>query len=103
MSISNKIIVIKKIAAVEGGFAAMEKDKFIPGTGNNIKENKSIPVEYEIEGHLIDSIQVGKPVYVMRTKRNSVVADGWFTTSTITEVSENTFKTKNSVYIYHYL
>lgn len=103
MSISNKIIVIKKIAAVEGGFAAMEKDKFIPGTGNNIKENKSIPIEYEIEGTLLTPIEIGNGVNVLRTKRNGVVAHGLFQTTNVTELTDTTFKTKNSVYMYHYL
>ena len=103
MSTSNKTIVIKKIAVVEGGYAAMEMNKFIPGTGNNIKENKSIPIEYEIEGILLIPIEVGKPVNVLLTKRNGVVAEGFFQTSAVTELADNTFKTRNSVYTYHYL
>ena len=50
MSQFNKNIQIQKIAAVVGGLAPMEKDKYVPGTANNISENKSLPIEYSIEG-----------------------------------------------------
>lgn len=103
MSQYNKTIVIKKVAAVAGGYAPMENDAYIPGTGNNIKENKSLPIEYTIEGNLIDPIEIGKSVCVLRTKRNGVEATGFFQTSAVTEILKNTFKTNNSVYIYHYL
>lgn len=103
MSQSNKTIVIKKIAAVAGGIAPMANDAYVPGTGNNIDENKSIPIEYTIEGKLINTIEVGVGVNVMRTKRNGVEATGFFQTSTVTEITENTFKTKNSVYTYKYI
>ena len=103
MSQFNKTIQIRKIAAVVGGLAPMEKDKYVPGTANNISENKSLPVEYSIEGELLSPIEVGKIVFVFRTKRNGVAATGYFQTSKITEVTENTFKTQNSVYTYNFL
>lgn len=103
MSQFNKTIQIRKIAAVVGGLAPMEKDKYVPGTANNISENKSLPVEYSIEGELLSPIEVGKIVFVFRTKRNGVAATGYFQTSKITEVTENTFKTQNSVYTYNYI
>jgi len=103
MSQFNKTIQIRKIAAVVGGLAPMEKDKYVPGTANNISENKSLPIEYSIEGELLSPIEVGKIVFVFRTKRNGVAATGYFQTSKITEVTENTFKTQNSVYAYNFL
>lgn len=103
MSHSYKTIQIQKIAAVDGGLVPMEKDKYVPGTANNILENKSLPIEYSIEGELLSPIEVGKGVSVYRTKRNGVAATGYFQTSKITEVTENTFKTQNSVYTYNFL
>jgi hypothetical protein len=103
MSQFNKTIVIKKVAAVSTGLAPMENAEYIPGTGNNIKENKSLPIEYTIEGHLIYPMEVGLGISVLRTKRNGVEATGIFQTSIVTEITENTFKTKNSVYTYNYL
>lgn len=100
---SKKTIQIQKIAAVEGGLDPMEKDQYVPGTANNILENKSLPIEYSIEGELLYPMEIGKDVFVLRTKRNGVAATGYFQTSKLTEVSENTFKTQNSVYSYKYL
>ena len=103
MSQFNKIIQIQKIAAVGGGLAPMEKDKYVPGTANNISENKSLPVEYSIEGKLLHPLEVGNVVFVARTKRNGESVDGFFQTSKLTEVTDNTFKTQNSVYAYKYI
>lgn len=103
MSQYNKTIVIKKVAAVAGGYAPMSKESYIPGTGNNLTENKSIPIEYEIEGTLLSPFEIGLGVNVLRTKRNGVEAEGVFQTTAVTEITENTFKTKNSIYVYHYL
>jgi hypothetical protein len=103
MSQFNKIIQIKKIAAVGGGLAPMEKDKYVPGTANNISENKSLPIEYSIEGNLLHPLEVGNVVFVARTKRNGIAANGYFQTSKITEVTDNTFKTQNSIYAYNFL
>jgi hypothetical protein len=63
----------------------------------------SIPIEYNLEGVLSYDIEVGKSVVVGRTKRNGVEAYGVFSTSTVTEVGNNYFKTKNSVYSYKFL
>jgi len=48
-------------------------------------------------------IEVGKSVFVDRTKRNGVEVRGVFTTSRVTEVGDNYFKTRNSLYLYKYL
>jgi hypothetical protein len=103
MSQSSKMIQIKKIAVVAGGLAPMEKDMHVSGTSSNVSKNKSLPIEYTIEGELVDPIQIGKCVNVLRTKRNGVVVIGYFNTSQVTEITENTFKTQNSVYSYNYL
>ena len=103
MSQCYETIQIQKIAAFDGGLVPMEKDKYVPVTANNILENKSLPIDYSIEGKLIYPMELGKGVLVLRTKRNGVAATGYFQTSKITEVTENTFKTQNSVYAYNYL
>lgn len=103
MSQFNKTIQIRKIAAVVGGLSPMEKDKYVPGTANNVLENKSLPIAYSIEGELLSSIEVGKVVVVFRTKRNGIYTPGHFQTTELTEVTENTFKTQNSVYTYNYI
>jgi len=96
-----KKIYIEKLAEVAGGLPARSMDEHIMGKPND--NYSSIPIEYNLEGVLSYDIEVGKPVVVGRTKRNGVEAYGVFSTSTVTEVGNNYFKTKNSVYSYKFL
>jgi hypothetical protein len=94
-------IYIEKLAEVSGGLPARSKEEYIDGQYQG--DSHSIPVEYNLEGVLSYDIEVGKPVVVGRTKRNGVEAYGMFNTSTVTEVGNNYFKTKNSLYSYKFL
>ncbi|MGA1048984.1 MAG: hypothetical protein ACO3UU_13335, partial [Minisyncoccia bacterium] len=86
---------------VEGGLAARQKHNHKDGRDHF--DNYSLPIEYNLEGELINDIEVGKSVVVSRTKRNGVDAYGIFKTSRVTEVGNNYFKTMNSVYSYKFL
>ena len=94
-----KKIYIEKLAEVPGGLPARSMDEHIMGKPN-YDNYSSIPIEYNLEGVLSYDIEVGKPVVVGRTKRNGVEAYGVFSTSRVTEVGNNYFKTQNSVYSY---
>jgi hypothetical protein len=96
-----KSIYIEKLAEVPGGLPARNMDEHIDGQYQG--DSHSIPVEYNLEGILSFPIQVGESVIVQRTKRNGVEAYGMFSTSRVTEVGNNYFKTKNSVYSYKFL
>ena len=96
-----KQIYIEKLAEVPGGLPARNMDEHIMGKPND--NYSSIPIEYNLDGVLSYDIEVGKPVVVGRTKRNGVEAYGVFTTSRVTEVGSNYFKTQNSVYSYKLL
>ena len=96
-----KKIYIEKLAEVEGGLAARQKHNHKDGRDHF--DNYSLPIEYNLEGELINDIEVGKSVVVSRTKRNGVDAYGIFKTSRVTDVGENYFKTQNSVYMYKFL
>ena len=96
-----KQIYIEKLAEVKGGLPARNMNEHIMGEPND--NNTSIPVEYNLEGSLIYDIEVGKNVIVERIKRNGVEVRGLFTTSRVTEVGNNYFKTKNSLYSYKFL
>ena len=96
-----KQIYIEKLAEVPGGLPARNMDEHIMGKPND--NYSSIPIEYNLEGVLSYDIEVGKPVVVGRTKRNGVEAYGVFTTSNVTEIGDNYFKTRNSVYSYKLL
>jgi hypothetical protein len=97
-----KKIYIEKLAEVSGGLPARSMEEHIMGKPN-YDNYSSIPIEYNLEGVLSYDIEVGKSVVVGRTKRNGVEAYGVFSTSTVTEVGNNYFKTKNSVYSYKFL
>ena len=96
-----KSIYIEKLAEVPGGLPAIKMEEHIAGESQG--DNYSIPVEYNLEGSLIYDIEVGKNVIVDRTKRNGEEVCGLFTTSRVTEVGDNYFKTRNSVYSYKFL
>ena len=97
----NRLIYIEKLAEVEGGLPARSMDEHIMGKPND--NNTSIPIEYNVEGYLLYEIEVGKNVFIDRTKRNGVDVRGVFTTSRVTDVGDNYFKTQNSVYKYSFL
>ena len=96
-----KSIYIEKLAEVPGGLPARNMEEHIDGQYQG--DSHSIPVEYNLEGILSFPIEVGESVIVQRTKRNGVEAYGMFSTSRVTEVGNNYFKTKNSVYSYKFL
>ena len=96
-----KQIYIEKLAEVPGGLPAIKMEEHIAGESQG--DNYSIPVEYNLEGSLIYDIEVGKNVIVERTKSNGEEVCGMFTTSRVTEVGNNYFKTQNSVYSYKFL
>ena len=96
-----KNIYIEKLAEVTGGLPAIKMEEHIAGESQG--DNYSIPIEYNLEGSLIYDIEVGKNVFIDRTKRNGVEVRGVFTTSRVTEVGNNYFKTQNSVYSYKFL
>jgi hypothetical protein len=94
-------IKIEKVAEVQTGLPANPKAAHVDGQVQN--ENFSLPLEYTIEGELVGQIAVGNGVLVARDTRNGVKADGMFTTSVVTEVTEKQFRTRNSVYNYSVL
>ena len=94
-------IYIEKLAEVKGGLPARNMDEHIMGKPNDY--NTSIPIEYNVEGYITYEIEVGKNVIIDRTKRNGVEVRGVFTTSRVTEVGDNYFKTQNSLYKYSFL
>jgi len=59
-------------------------------------EKMSLPVEYTVEGYLTDDIEVGEHVVVQRVLRNGLKCFGMMTTSLVTEITDNGFKTLNS-------
>lgn len=98
---AHKRIHIEKVAENPGGFPSNPKDRHEPGVGQD--PNFSLPIDYWIEGLLLNDIEVGSPVSVMRDIRNGIQMYGFFASSPVTELTETQFKTRNSVYNYRYL
>lgn len=90
-----RIRIVKRSVA-PGGLPAREFADHVPG--HIQPAGFSLPVEYTIEGELLQPIVKGEGVRVNRDTRNGVKMPGEFTTSEVTELTLTTFRTKNSVY-----
>lgn len=67
--------------------------EFTPGSAT--PAGRSLPVDYDLEGFLLDPIVPGCPVRALRLRRNGVDALGCFSTTPVVEVHVTTV---NSVY-----
>lgn len=94
-------IRIKKLKESTGSlYSTPDKDSFEPGKDNG---EVSLPVDYEVEGIMINTMEVGKSLRIERHKRNGIVVLGLTVTSPIKEITDKTFTTDNSVYTYEIL
>jgi hypothetical protein len=94
-------IRIQKLGEVVGALPAASKEEYVPGTHG--VTGKSIPIEYTLEGTLVNPLTVGESVIVLRETRNGVAATGLFQSSPVTLITNTSFYTANSVYDYSYL
>ena len=58
----------------------------------------SPPVDYELRGHLIEPLEIGKPIIVARTHRNGVQVLGTFVSTPVREFKSGAAITMNSIY-----
>jgi hypothetical protein len=99
----SKYCQITKLKSVENPlFPTPDNSAYAPGKDNG---DVSVPVDYTVEGYLLNEIQEGECARMDRRKRNGVEVDGTFQTSQIQHVStdlaqkgEGMFRTQNSVY-----
>lgn len=68
-----------------------------------INKATSIPVDYWVEGYLVEPIKVGEYAVIERVIRNGERVSGFMTTSRILEVNGDIFETLNSIYKIEYL
>jgi hypothetical protein len=86
-----------KVCAVDNpDYKAADTATYPAGTFNFAEQ--SLPVGYFLEGWLIRRPAVGGHVEVLRVMRNGVACMGYFTSSTVTELEPDGFRTKNSIY-----
>jgi hypothetical protein len=92
-----KYIKLTKISAVENPeYKTPSFDEYNRKKDTN--ERMSIPVEYTVEGYLKEDVEVGEHVVIERIKRNGLKCFGIMTTSPVTEITDDGFKTLNSIY-----
>lgn len=60
---------------------------------------RSLPVDYEMEGHLLAPLAVGGTIRLQRIRRNQVQAAGQFESSGIVAIREPFVETRNSIYL----
>lgn len=63
----------------------------------------SLPVEYWLEGYLMEEPTVGKSVVVQREIRCGIKAGGIFRSSPVVQITEDGFETLNSIYKLEFL
>ena len=74
-----------------------------PGNWNTYEcgaENNgaSLPVDYVLTGFLLEPVQLGKTVRILRTTRNGVSLIGRFESTVVVQISDEGFWTRNSIY-----
>lgn len=84
--------------------AELEEATFKSGDLNSYKIGQmnygvSLPLDYYLEGDMSSNPKVGEPVVVFRESRNGIKSLGLFKSSPVTEISNQFFKTDNSVYL----
>lgn len=60
---------------------------------------RSLPIDYEMEGHLLEPVRVDGIIRLRRFRRNDVRADGYFESSEIVAIREPFVETRNSIYL----
>lgn len=59
----------------------------------------SLPLDYEMEGDLLEPLQIGRTIRLRRYRRNHVKIDGNFESTPIVAIREPFVETRNSIYL----
>lgn len=89
-------VIIRKI----GTSRAPDAPAAAPGQLDQEASNPthSLPIDYEMEGHLLEPIAIGRTIRLRRFRRNDVLADGLFESSEVVAIREPFVETRNSIY-----
>lgn len=93
---NTKVKLTKLLAARDAVMPPGDWATFKVGSDGN--PGVSLPIDYTVEGTLVNDVEVGKTVQIFRTKRNNVALPGFFETSPVTKIGMAGFTTQNSVY-----
>lgn len=93
-------VLIRKLAAVASPECRTPSDDvYVPG---EINLGLSLPIDYEIEAHLLQDVVVGETMVAFRHKRNGVDVPGVFESTPVVSIERREdigiVKTANSVY-----
>lgn len=96
----NNLVLIRKLsAAANPDVSTPNAADYTPGIDNGFV---SLPVEYEIEGKLIQDIVAGESIRALRYKRNGIPVLGVFESSPVTSIENKEDRdlvaTANSIY-----
>ena len=91
-----KVKLTKLLASRNAIFPPGDPKSFVAGSPDN--PGVSLPIDYTLEGTLVNDIVVGSTVQIFRTKRNEVEFPGFFESSTVSQIGDEGFTTQNSVY-----
>lgn len=68
------------------------------GDGEGIVTQKSLAINYMLEGYLLGEIVLNQPIRMFRTMRNNVETPGLFVSSMVQEIDKDKIVTLNSIY-----
>jgi hypothetical protein len=68
-----------------------------------VNKDTSIPIDYWVEGYLINLLKIGESALIERTIRNGEKVYGFMSTSKIIKINGDVFETLNSFYKIEYL
>jgi len=93
-------VKVTKLAALPNAAVATAKwEEYVPGQGATGGRVLSLPVDYTATGVLIADIVIGRGVTIDREERNGVQCPGFMHTTSVTEITPTSFKTRNSEYL----
>jgi len=89
-------VIVRKLAAAKNPVTEPGSwDDWIPGEENQ----SSLPVDYELRGILLKRVETNTSIFVFRTHRNGVKADGIFTSTIVCSIKAGSIAiTFNSIY-----
>ena len=96
-----KYIRLTKIKPAENAsYPTPDWDNYEHG---DLNRNSSLPVDYWVEGYLINPPKIGESVKIEREIRNGEKVYGFMVTSPVTKIDGDFFETLNSIYKIEYL
>ncbi len=95
MNISSKVKLTKFAVSNNPLVPTPPMEGYVCGADNG---DVSLPIDYWVEGYLMDDIKVGDSIKLNRTCRNGINIPGMMLTSIVTKIEGDIIETNNSKY-----